>query len=98
MLALIVLVVSIGIADSLNPSTVGPALLYAVGRHGRRDVAEFTLGVFTVSTAGGFVLLFGPGRLIASRISKPSPHTVHLVELVAGGIVLALACVFWLGR
>ncbi len=97
-LALVVLVVSIGIADSLNPSTLGPALLYAVGRHARRDVAEFTLGVFAVSTLGGLVLLFGPGRLLASRISKPSPHTVHLVELIAGAVVLALACALWLGR
>jgi cytochrome c biogenesis protein CcdA len=97
-LALVVLVVSIGIADSLNPSTLGPALLYAVGRHARRDVAEFTLGVFTVSTAGGLALLLGPGRLLASRVSKPSPHTVHVAELVAGAAVLALAGILWLGR
>ena len=98
MFALVVLVVSVGIADSLNPSTLGPALLYAVGRHARRDVAEFTLGVFTMSTAGGLVLLLGPGRLLASRVSKPSPHTVHLAELVAGTVLLALAGVLWLGR
>jgi cytochrome c biogenesis protein CcdA len=97
-LALVVLVVSIGIADSLNPSTLGPALLYAVGRNARRDVAEFTLGVFTVSTTGGLVLLFGPGRLLASRVPKPSPHTIHLAELVGGAALLALAGVLWLGR
>jgi len=97
-LALVVLVISIGLADSLNPSTLGPALLYAVGKHGRRDVAEFTLGVFTVSSVGGLVLLFGPGRLLASHISKPSRHTIHLVELVAGVVVLALAATLWFGR
>jgi cytochrome c biogenesis protein CcdA len=96
--ALVALVVSIGIADSLNPSTLGPALLYAVGRHARRDVAEFTVGVFAVSTAGGLVLLFGPGRLLVALVSKPSPHTVHLLELAAGIALLGLAGALWLAR
>jgi len=96
--ALVALVVSIGIADSLNPSTLGPALLYALGPHARRDVAEFTVGVFAVSTAGGLVLLFGPGRLLVALVSKPRPHTAHLLELVAGIVVLGLAGALWLAR
>ena len=64
------LVVSIAAVDSLNPSTLLPALLYALGRNGRRDVAAFTAGVFAVSTAGGLVLVFGPGRaLLALRLA-----------------------------
>jgi cytochrome c biogenesis protein CcdA len=94
-LALIVLVVSIAAADSLNPSTLAPALFYAVGAHGRRDVATFTLGVFAVSLAGGLALTFGPGQALLTRISKPSPHTVHLIELVAGGAALPAAAVLW---
>lgn len=96
--ALLALVVSIGVADSLNPSTLGPALLYALSKHARRDVAEFTLGVFAVSTTGGLVLLFGPGRLLIALVSKPSPHTVHLLELAAGATILACAGVLWLAR
>ena len=96
--ALVALVVSIGIADSLNPSMLGPALLYALGKHAQRDVAEFTLGVFAVSTAGGLILLFGPGRLLVALLSKPSPHTVHLLELAAGIAVLGLAAALWLAR
>ena len=94
-LALLALVVSIAAADSLNPSTLGPALYFGIGPHGRRDVATFTLGVFAVSFAGGLALTFGPGQALLARVSKPSPHTVHLIELVAGGAALPAAAVLW---
>ena len=48
MIRLLGLVISIGIADSLNPTTIAPALYLASGRHPRRQVAEFTLAVFAV--------------------------------------------------
>jgi cytochrome c biogenesis protein CcdA len=98
MLALVALVVSIGIADAVNPSTLGPALVYGLSRHPRKEVAEFTLGVFAVSTAGGLALLFGPGRLLVTLVSRPSPHTVHVLELATGAGVLALAGGLWLAR
>ena len=95
MLALLALVVAIAAADSLNPSTLAPALYFAIGPHGRRDVATFTLGVFAVSLAGGLALTFGPGQALLTRVSKPSAHTVHLIELVAGGAALPAAAVLW---
>jgi cytochrome c biogenesis protein CcdA len=95
---LIVLVVSIAAVDSLNPSTVLPALLYALGRNGRRDVAAFTAGVFAVSTAGGLVLVFGPGRALLAVVSHPRPRVVHLIEAAAGLLVLIAAVVLWLVR
>ena len=98
MLALIALVVSIGAADALNPSTLAPALFFAVGPHGRRDVAGFTLGVFAVSLAGGLALTFGPGQALLTRVSNPSPHTVHLIELIAGGAALPVAALLWHAR
>jgi hypothetical protein len=42
MLRLIGLVISIGLADSVNPTTVGPALYLASGERGRHRVAVFT--------------------------------------------------------
>lgn len=95
MLALLALVAAVAAADSLNPSTLAPALYFGIGPHGRRDVATFTLGVFAVSLAGGLVLTFGPGQALLTRVSKPSPHTVHLIELVAGGAALPAAAVLW---
>jgi Sap, sulfolipid-1-addressing protein len=94
-LALLALVAAIAAADSLNPSTLAPALYFAIGPQGRRDVLTFTLGVFAVSVAGGLVLTFGPGQALLTRVSKPSAHTVHLIELVAGGAALPAAAVLW---
>jgi Sap, sulfolipid-1-addressing protein len=98
MLVLVALVVSVAVVDSINPSTLGPALLFAIGRHARRDVAAFTLGVFAVSTLGGLVLLFGPGRALLTVASRPGRHTVHLIELATGALAVGAACVLWLSR
>ena len=46
MLRLIGIVISIGLADSLNPSTIAPALYLATGERARERVAEFTMAVF----------------------------------------------------
>jgi hypothetical protein len=61
MLAVTLLVASIAVADSLNPSTVVPALWLARASTGRSR-ASFTLGVFAVSFAGWLLLVFGPGN------------------------------------
>jgi cytochrome c biogenesis protein CcdA len=98
MLVLLALIVSVAAVDSINPSTLGPALLLALGRHPKRDVAAFTLGVFAVSTAGGLVLIFGPGRALLAVVSKPGPHTVHLIEIATGAVLVAAAAVLWLTR
>lgn len=95
---LLVLVATIAAIDALNPSTVLPGLLYALGRMGRRDVAAFTAGVFAVSTAGGLVLVFGPGQALLAVVSHPRPHVQHLVEAAAGVLFLAAAVLLWLTR
>jgi hypothetical protein len=59
--ALAVLVASIGAADSVNPSTVGPALLLATGEKPGPAVAGFSAGVFVVPFAFGVLVVLGPG-------------------------------------
>ena len=98
MLVLAALVASIGLVDSLNPSTVGPALLLALGANAKRDLAAFLLGVFGTSTLGGLILVLGPGRALLAIASTPRPHIVHLVEVVVGVVVLVAAVVLWLKR
>jgi hypothetical protein len=56
MLGLLLVVAWIAVFDSLNPSTMGPALYLATTGRGPRRVDAFALGIFVVSFAGGLVL------------------------------------------
>jgi cytochrome c biogenesis protein CcdA len=100
MLRLLVLMISIGLADSINPSTIAPALYLASGAHPRINVARFTLAVFLVYLAGGCLIALGPGELIRDAISD-----IHVEEeirytgqIVAGVLLIAGAIMVWRRR
>ncbi|MGO9956416.1 MAG: GAP family protein [Solirubrobacteraceae bacterium] len=97
-LRLVGVVVSVGLADSLNPSTVGPALYLATVRQRVWRVIQFTIGVFTVNLAAGLLLAIGPGRLLIGLIPHPQRTARHVIELVAGVILLVAAVALWWGR
>ena len=94
MAGVLVVVVSIAAVDSLNPSTLLPAAVLALGERPLRPVALFAAGVFTMSTLGGIALLF-VGRTIVARIAHPSAHTRHLAELVIGIALVVAGVVLW---
>ena len=100
MLRLIGLAVSIGLADSLNPTTIAPALYLASGERGRarRNVAEFTLAVFAVFLIGGAVIALGPGQLLLALIPKPGREARLVLETVVGAALIAASLVLWLNR
>jgi cytochrome c biogenesis protein CcdA len=97
-LRLLILVVSIAFGDSLNPSTVAPALYLASTDHPRRHLGGFILGVFSVTLLGGLLIMLGPGQLLLALIPQPSATAKYVTELVAGVAILALAAVLWLRR
>jgi len=97
-LALAVLAVSVGIADSINPSTIAPGLYLATGADASRRLLHFTLGVFTVYLAGGVVLVLGPGHALLSMVARPGRRETHLIELVLGGVALVVAIMLWARR
>jgi cytochrome c biogenesis protein CcdA len=97
-LALVALVVSVGIVDSLNPSTIGPALFLVTAPDGARRLVGFTAGVLAVALAGGLVLTLGPGQAILAAVPRPGRTTTHAIELALGGVALAFAVVLWLRR
>jgi cytochrome c biogenesis protein CcdA len=78
------LVISIGLADSLNPTTVAPALYLASVDHARKRVAEFTAGVFVVYFLGGCFIALGPGQLLLALVPHPSHTVAYVLEIVAG--------------
>jgi cytochrome c biogenesis protein CcdA len=95
MIRLLGLVISIGIADSLNPTTIAPCLYLASGRHPRRQAAEFTLAVFGVYLIGGLAIALGPGQLLLSVVPRPGRHLGYVLEVVAGAAMLAAAAFLW---
>jgi cytochrome c biogenesis protein CcdA len=96
MLRLIGLMISIGFADSLNPSTIAPAMYLATGkRDPRRQVAEFTLAVFLVYLIGGLAIALGPGELVLDLAPHPRPELKYVFEVVGGVVLLTIGVVLW---
>ncbi len=98
MLRLIGVVISVGLADSLNPSTVGPALYLATARRRVLRVMQFTIGVFGVTFLAGLVLTIGPGRLLLGLVPNPQRTVRHAIELVSGTILLLASAALWRER
>jgi cytochrome c biogenesis protein CcdA len=91
-------VLTVGLADSINPTTVGPALFLATQPSRARRVSEFTLGVLAVNLAAGLVLTIGPGRLLLDVVPNPQGTARRVIELVAGVVLLVVALAVWQGR
>jgi hypothetical protein len=97
MLALALIVTSIAVADSLNPSTVVPALWLASAPHGR-GLGSFTAGVFAVYLAGGLVLVLGPGPALIRDLHHVGGPIEHALQAAGGAVALAFAFALWRGR
>src|SRR5205807_2564776 len=98
MLRLLWLMISIGQIDSLNPSTIAPALYLATASHPRRRVAEFTVAVFVVYLVGGVLIALGPGELIRSALPRGHLTVRHVAEILAGAILILGAVLVWRSR
>jgi cytochrome c biogenesis protein CcdA len=98
MFRLLGLVISIGLADSLNPSTIAVALYLATGERATARLMEFTLAVFGVYFLGGAAVALGPGQLLLSLVPHPSQTTRYLLEVVAGAAMIVAAALLWLSR
>jgi cytochrome c biogenesis protein CcdA len=98
MLRLIGLALSIGLADSMNPSTIAPGLYLAMGQRPKTGLVQFTLGVFAVNFLGGAVIALGPGEALLALVPKPSSTTRYIIETIAGVVVLVAAVVLWRRR
>ncbi len=98
MLRLLGLAVSIGLADSMNPSTIAPGLYLAMGRHPKSGLIQFTLAVFAVNLVGGAIIALGPGQALLALVPKPGPTTRYILETVAGVVMLIGAALLWRRR
>jgi cytochrome c biogenesis protein CcdA len=98
MLRLAGIVISIGLADSLNPTTIAPALYLASGPQSRQRVLRFTLGVFLVYLVGGAVIALGPGQLLLSLLPRPDAEDRQVIEVIVGALMIGAAGVLWRHR
>jgi cytochrome c biogenesis protein CcdA len=98
MLRLVGIVMSIGLADSLNPTTIAPALYLATGERARGRVAEFTFAVFAVYFLGGAAVAVGAGQLIKPLLPHPRHHIADIIEIAVGAAMIAVAGVLWRHR
>lgn len=93
-MGLTLLVASIAIADSINPSTLVPALWLAGAREGR-GLTSYTVGVFAVYLVGGLVLVLGPGPALITALHDVGGSIEHGLEAAAGIAALVFAVVIW---
>jgi cytochrome c biogenesis protein CcdA len=91
-------VISVGLADSLNPTTVGPALYLTTAPKRMLRVAEFTMGFFVANFVAGVMLTVGPGRLLVDLLPHPKGTVRAAIELVAGVVLLVFAAGLLLRR
>jgi cytochrome c biogenesis protein CcdA len=95
MLRVTALVITIGLADSVNPTTIGPALYLAAGRDARRQVMQFTVAVFVVYFLGGLIILLGPGQLLLHLVPHPDREDRYVIETVVGVALIVTAAFLW---
>jgi cytochrome c biogenesis protein CcdA len=95
MLAVLTLILSIGLADSIDPAMIIPALYFAASPRGARGVAGFACGVFVVNLVGGVAIALGPGRFLLDLAPHPAPPVTHALELAVGGLLLVAAVLLW---
>lgn len=93
MLAAAIIVAGIALVDSLNPATIGPALVLAASRHPVRRILEFAAAYFVVNVAAGIVLLLG-----ISLLPNPSDQLKHGAGVVAGVALIAAAVALLVAR
>jgi cytochrome c biogenesis protein CcdA len=86
------------LADSLNPTTIAPALYLATGERARGRVAEFTAAVFAVYFFGGAAIAVGAGQLIRPLLPHPRHHIADIIEIAVGAAMLAAAAMLWRHR
>ena len=97
MLGLALLVGSIALADSVNPSTLIPALWLASAPSQDR-LASYTLGVFVIYLAGGLVLVLGPGPALIATLHHVGGPVEHALQAAGGILALGFALAAWRSR
>jgi cytochrome c biogenesis protein CcdA len=94
MRSLIIPILLLGLADSLNPVTIAVAVLLAAGKRPVPRLAAYTLGTGFTYFLGGVVLTLGPAVLLRTLLHHHAGRITHTAEIVVGAGAVLLAA--WL--
>lgn len=96
--AVVLLIASLGLADSVNPVTIVIAVYLASMSDPRPRLAGFILGVFAVYLLGGVVLVLGSDELLDGGLSRIDVPDGELVSVLAGAAAIGVAGLLWVHR
>jgi cytochrome c biogenesis protein CcdA len=88
---LLVPVLLLGVADSLNPVTISVAVMLAAGERPVRALTAYTLGTGLVYFAGGVLLTLGPAVLLHAALHHQAGTRTRIAEIAVGAGALAVA-------
>jgi cytochrome c biogenesis protein CcdA len=91
-------VLSLAVADSVNPVTIAVALYLASTDSSWSRLAGFAAGVFGVYALGGVVLILGPGQLLDTATTGSDARAFHVASIVLGALLLIGAVVLFRRR
>jgi cytochrome c biogenesis protein CcdA len=94
MSSLIIPILLLGLADSLNPVTIAVAVLLATGKRPVPRLITYTLGTATTYFLGGLALTLGPAVLLSTLLDHRSGRPTYIAELVIG--IGALPVAAWI--
>jgi cytochrome c biogenesis protein CcdA len=95
---LIPFVLSLGIADSLNPATLAVGLYLAATPKPLQRLTGYTLGIFGIYFLGGVLLIVGPAALLRVVTKGVDPTIGDVIALVAGVAAIVFAVLVWRRR
>jgi cytochrome c biogenesis protein CcdA len=88
---LLVPVLLLGLADSVNPVTISVAVMLAAGDRPVRVLTGYTLGIGLVYFGGGVLLALGPAVLLHAALHHHAGTRTRIAEIAVGAGALAVA-------
>lgn len=88
---LLVPVLLLGVADSLNPVTISIAVMLAASERPVRSLMGYTLGILLVYFGGGVLLALGPAVLLHAALHHHAGTRTRIAEIVVGVGALGVA-------
>lgn len=85
---LLLLVLGVGLADSINPVPFAIAVLQAT--RSLRCVVLYVASGFVVTLAAGLVMLAGPGTALHALVAQASPTLVHIGQIAGGAVAVVV--------